>query len=216
MNKEILLNLKKDEMIDPNGRYKSWEHCYNIFNNNDEISKNILCLHLAFYLSSWGMYRGSSFLLQKDYLVHKPIVEILLNKKYDVLRGINAQDLKEDDNLELVFELKRKIIDAYSIQENCHKPTDTLITKILLGTLGCVPAYDRLLTDGLRNENITIFSFNKRSIKQLAQYYLDNQNEFENIQKDFNMTGIDYPQMKLIDMYFWKVGFEQSKNISNR
>ena len=26
------------------------------------------------YLSSWGMYRGSSFLLQKDYKIHKPII----------------------------------------------------------------------------------------------------------------------------------------------
>lgn len=53
-------DLKEDE----NGRYCSWEHCYSHFykalgNKNADI--DYLSLQLAFYLASWGMYRGSSF-----------------------------------------------------------------------------------------------------------------------------------------------------------
>lgn len=77
-----------DLKVDENGRYRSWEHCYSHFikaRGSQEIDYDYLSLQLAFYLASWGMYRGSSFLLQKDYKVHIPVVKELLNEKYDVL-----------------------------------------------------------------------------------------------------------------------------------
>ena len=54
---------------DQNGRYRSWEYCYSSFGEarTGTIDVDYLSLQLAFYLASWGMYRGSSFLLQKDY-----------------------------------------------------------------------------------------------------------------------------------------------------
>ena len=64
-----------------NHRYLSWEHCYQQFRlvrlerDKKEPDLDYLSLQLAFYLASWGMYRGSSFLLQRDYKVHIPIVK---------------------------------------------------------------------------------------------------------------------------------------------
>ena len=60
---------ENSENFVPNHRFKSWEHNYRIFceereKTNPDIDK--LSIHLSFYLASWGMYRGSSFLLQKD------------------------------------------------------------------------------------------------------------------------------------------------------
>jgi hypothetical protein len=37
---------------------------------------------MAFYLASWGMYRGSSFLLWKDYLIHQEVVDNIIAKKH--------------------------------------------------------------------------------------------------------------------------------------
>lgn len=52
----------------PNHRYSSLDYCYNYFLNtkylNEDMEKS--CLELAFYLDSWGMFRESSFLLQKS------------------------------------------------------------------------------------------------------------------------------------------------------
>lgn len=80
---------------DSHGRYLSWQHCYNAFilnrSNVDENTFDYLALHLAFYLASWGMYRGSSFLLQKDYKVHIPIVKIIMEKQYNP-QGICRRD----------------------------------------------------------------------------------------------------------------------------
>ena len=59
-----------------NHRYLSWEHCYEAFGNPNN-SIDYLALHLAFYLASWGMYRGSTELLQKDYKIHIPVVEYI-------------------------------------------------------------------------------------------------------------------------------------------
>ena len=76
---------------DKHHRYLSWEHCYDYF-GQDEVDPDKACLHMAFYLASWGMYRGSAFLLQKDYLIHKEVVSHLLTKRH--LRKINADNFR--------------------------------------------------------------------------------------------------------------------------
>ena len=65
-----------DARANENGRSLSWEHCFRVFRDARTAPSpdyDYLSLHLAFYLASWGMYRGSSFLLQKDYKVLRPL-----------------------------------------------------------------------------------------------------------------------------------------------
>lgn len=60
----------------PDERYASFDFCYNYFysfykeNKLSELAneKNLhaSCLQIGFYLASWGMMRGSSFLLEKS------------------------------------------------------------------------------------------------------------------------------------------------------
>lgn len=75
---------------DKNCRYKSWEHCYIFFKENseqilaDDKMLDLASLNLAFYLASWGMYRGSSNLLQKDYKIHAELIQTLLKKCTDL------------------------------------------------------------------------------------------------------------------------------------
>ena len=49
---------------------------------------NYITLNLYAYLASWGMLRNS-FLMQKDYLFSKPVVEILCKDKYSNLISFN-------------------------------------------------------------------------------------------------------------------------------
>ena len=89
-----------DARANENGRSRSWEHCYRVFRDartDPSPDYDYLSLHLAFYLASWGMYRGSSFLLQKDYKVLSPVVEEVLNPEYDCLFGIACADLRESE-----------------------------------------------------------------------------------------------------------------------
>jgi hypothetical protein len=64
---------------DPDSRYTSFDYCYNYFLTADDLTKDMekSCLSLGFYLASWGMFRGSSFLLQHSVSHLKPTIEYI-------------------------------------------------------------------------------------------------------------------------------------------
>jgi len=204
---------------DKNDRYKSWEHCYDFFTRNrkSDTKISLFSLHLFTYLASWGMLRGSAFLLQKDYLFHNEVVEELLKEKYDCLVGINPLYL-DNKKISLIFELRNGIREIYydktyylkGIPNSNTYPSDTLVTKILMGTLGCVPAYDRYFIDGMKQSNLPNRKFSLKSLKTLQKFYIDNKTEFDINQEHINkLSSIKYPIMKLIDMHFWQIGYER-------
>ena len=201
---------------DPNGRYRSWEYCYKCFHDARKIPNadiDYLSLQLAFYLASWGMYRGSSFLLQKDYKVHRIVVKEILKPKYDCLLGIKCKELK--DKFKLLAELYQFIEKHYGEVRNNVKgveiksnPSSVLITKVLMGTLGCVPAYDRYFIDGVKNKEVASGQFGEKSIKSLIEFYEKNASQLEAARKRLKACELSYPQMKLLDMGFWQIGLE--------
>lgn len=48
-----------------------------------------------------------------------------------------------------------------------NKLSFTLVTKILMGTLGCVPAYDCYFILGIKNQKVATGNYNIKSILQL-------------------------------------------------
>ncbi|WP_019153512.1 hypothetical protein [Robertmurraya massiliosenegalensis] len=214
---ETLYKYHELSIKDSNHRFKSWEHCYNFFSQNyhnlkDEKILDQASLHLAFYLASWGMLRGSSFLLQKDYKVHLHFLKkIVLNPSYfhyfDKSQPFDY-DYSADIN-NLINESKK----AY--QDNIHEingepsivnVTDTLASKILLGVYGNVPAYDRYFKEALSLFEIRT-QFNESSLQELIDFYNQNIEEFEKCKKLFSNDGVHYTPMKLLDMFFWQIGF---------
>lgn len=216
----------KELQKDKTGRYLSWEHCYSCFllaRKQDKQDVDYLSLQLGFYLASWGMYRGSSFLLQKDYKVHIPVVKEVLKKKYDSLAGIECAEYFKESNQKLLMGLYAKIEEIYKPYrqeikaDNKETISSTLITKILMGTLGCVPAYDRYFVSGIKSQKVTTGNFNIQSILKLAEFYVDNTDRFETVRKKVKVKGLPYPQMKMLDMGFWQIGYElDSKNIGKK
>lgn len=204
--------------VDEYGRFRSWEHNYKVFHDarkSDNPDYNYLSLHLSFYLASWGMYRGSSFLLQKDYRIHIPIIKEVLNHKYDILFGIECFQYKNKDTMNLLFELVDFIANYYDKirkevkeEEILQDVSETLVTKVLMGVLGCCPAYDRYFKDGLSRENIGIKRFNTKSILALVDFYESNYSKLEETRAKMCVEGLPYPQMKMLDMGFWKIGFD--------
>ena len=217
-----LINDYFNEMVkDKHGRYISWQHCYNAFskyrNVVDEQIIDYLSLHLAFYLASWGMYRGSSFLLQKDYKVHIPVVNIIQEHKYDVLYGISAQELCKRENLRLINDISCRIRACYAEEQPSYKrdtniATDTLVTKILLGTLGCVPAYDRYYVQSVRQNGISSGLYNSESVRKVAEFYCQNIEVFEELRHKLSKCGTNYPPMNLIDMCFWQDSYIKERS----
>ena len=208
-----------DARANENGRSRSWEHCYRVFRDARTAPSpdyDYLSLHLAFYLASWGMYRGSSFLLQKDYKVLVPIVEEVLKPEYDCLFGVACADLRNDDVWEQYTKLY-KCIDGYfdpirnevAGREVASPVSPVLITKILMGTLGCVPAYDRFFQDGVATYKVTTQEYSLDSVLRLVDFYEEHNDRLEEARRGMQSDDLIYPQMKLLDMGFWQIGFER-------
>ena len=60
------------------------------------------------------MYRGSSFLLQKDYKIHKNVIKEIMNKKYNALWGIKVNEYKKEENQLILEELVESIKKIYN------------------------------------------------------------------------------------------------------
>ena len=210
----------EDARADVNGRSRSWEHCYRVFRDartDPSPDCDYLSLHLAFYLASWGMYRGSSFLLQKDYKVLVPIVEKILKPEYDCLFGLACTDVRNSDVWEQLKTLSddiaahfRPIRVVVAGREVASPVSPVLITKILMGTLGCVPAYDRFFEEGAKYLGLEKKSYNEDSLLELADIYEEHNDRLEEARRGMRVGDLIYPQMKLLDMGLWQVGFEKS------
>ncbi len=212
--------LKKDQ----HHSYYSWEHCYSFFRTNYEELKRIpsnkemmdlACLHLGFYLASWGMLRGSSALLGKTYTVYGDTIAVLLKNEYEICWNPDGQ-IKNNNSNELIEKIK-------ALKAELKKPlkvvgtfnaSDTLISKILLGVTGCIPAYDDFFKTGLemvfRNPlPHGIKTLNDTSLRLLIDFYKEYQRDIDEIKIQTNNTKrYPYPIMKKIDMFFWEVGKE--------
>ena len=209
----------EDARANENGRSRSWEHCYRVFRDARTAPSpdyDYLSLHLAFYLASWGMYRGSCFILQKDYKVHTPIVEEILKPEYDCLFGLACADLRNNDVWEQYTKLYDKIAAYFRPIRNevagrvvGSQVSPVLITKILMGTLGCVPAYDRFFEEGARYLGLEKKTYHEKSLLELADIYEAHNDRLEEARHGMRTEDLIYPQMKLLDMGFWQVGFER-------
>lgn len=165
------------------------------------------------------MYRGSSFLLQKDYKVHIPVVVELLKTPYDCLFGLACSDLRNKDVQEKLSELDAYMTDYYGEIRKSVKETEvknrlstTLITKVLMGTFGCVPAYDKYFIDGIKAQKVSTGNYNLQSLLKLVVFYEKNSTRLEEARQDLKINDLPYPQMKLLDMGFWQIGFEKDTN----
>ena len=199
---------------DKNGRYHSYDHIRRAFLSlrNDNSQRDLLTLNLYAYLASWGMLRNS-FLMQKDYKFLTPIVNIICKAKYESLINYDPFSDVGINNARLIMELvkemrgyfigKKYFEEGNNELKTIDNVSDTLVTKILLGTLGCTVAYDTYVRKGLANHNLTQ-KVGVKSITELKNFAQANETGIrENLLKLNNL----YTPMKIIDMYFFEEGF---------
>jgi hypothetical protein len=82
-----------------------------------------------------------------------------------------------------------------------------------MGTLGCVPAYDRYFIDGVKDKRISTGNYNLNSILKLVDFYEENSQVLEKARRPMEVFGLPYPQMKMLDMGFWQIGFEKDQRL---
>jgi len=196
----------KNKGRQPNERYASFDFCYNYFYSfykenklselADEKNLQTSCLQIGFYLASWGMMRGSSFLLEKSVKNFSNLI-ITISKMNPKLWEIDVP-YYNDGKISLLLKCKQQIIDALGKENN---PSDTLVTKIMLGVFANIPAFDQYFRKSLK-----VHSVNKKSLLKIKEFYLENKDDFDSFKIhsfDFltsKETSNIYTKAKLIDM----------------
>ncbi len=227
MTKEISnINIKSniDQFLNGQGknkgrgpleRYASFDYCFNYFQTyreNGSIAElcssehmQTSCLHLAFYLASWGMFRGSSFLLERSVRHFEETVELIA--KFDNRIWSIDVDKYTDENVGILLDFKKQLI--LTLGEK-NRPSDTLVTKIMLGVFGNTPAFD-----GFFGAAFGIWTLGKRSQRRIKGFYDQNRVEIDSYKiPTFGFdTGVEtkrlYTRAKIIDM----IGFTEGQNL---
>lgn len=197
-------------------RYKSFDFCYSHFyfskfHNQVDIEKS--CYVLWSYLASWGMLRGSSFLLNKNPAYLSDLVDFIYKQDMSVWK-IDIDNYNEN-NIKTILEIYKEIKNKILLNEKIAHTT--LITKIMLGVFGIIPAYDRYFCETFKSLSECGFtSVNEKSLTIIHQFYQDNKETIDDFsQKTFifdfnnNKTNLKYTKAKIIDMYGFTKSFKK-------
>lgn len=217
-------------------RYASFDYCYNHFykmDNIEDLEKS--CAILWSYLSSWGMIRGTTTLLQQNYYYLKDMINYIafcgeknpgywdIDFPYDNEKSIKTLiTMYNDIEVKLAFTAQRN-----SGKQNTN-PSNTLVTKTMLGVFGVVPAFDDYVSKffnylvpkrqgktAIKNEGVnekTCEVLNRiGGLKGFTIPKLDNllkRSEFDTLSFDSRGSNRKYTRAKLVDMYCFIVGQE--------
>lgn len=203
--------------IGPCERYASFDYCFNYFQSFRESGEvealanagnlQTSCLQLGFYLASWGMLRGSSFLLDKSVRLFASLIAEI-SKACPALweLDVNSYDAA---NIEMILDFKKVIINALGKENN---PSDILVTKIMLGVFGNVPAFDSYFKEGFG-----VSTFGRSALQRVGDFYHANAELIEKNRiptLDFDTgkpTGRLYTRAKVVDMIFFIEGSKRNR-----
>lgn len=204
---QFLEGKDKNKGRHPEERYASFDYCYNYFYSfyqenripelADESNIQTSCFQIAFFLASWGMFRGSSFLIEKSLKHYEELVRTI-SKMDPKLWEIDVDNYNKN-NIELLMNCREEIIRA--LGEDNAKTWDTLVTKIMLGVFANVPAFDTYFC-----KNMGVTKFNEENLMKIRVFYEKNKEIFDKSKiytydfLDPNKKVFRYTKAKLVDM----------------
>lgn len=195
-------------------RYASFDFCYNYFQSFEDKGQlsrkgniQMSCLQLGFYLASWGMFRMSGYLgSSKSIKFFEETIFLISRSDNDIIWNIDVNNY-DNENMENLIEWYYKLENVLSHQEMGRKslPTKTLVTKVMLGIFGCVPALDSNFINGMNIYG----KFNKNILRRIFEFYSNNEtviNKYSSKIKTLDFypgknSTLRYPKAKIIDMY---------------
>lgn len=205
----------------PNERLLSWDHCHKYFHalppEPTEVQTDQMALHLAFYLASYGMYRGSTMLLKKDYRFLIPVVKKLLEAQFRCEPSLlSVADATTPERARLAWKqvqtLEAQLRDMGIGQKDLH----TLSTKILLGTWVTVPAFDSAFKKALKRTKLGSATFSESNFFRVFTKLHKKAGVFQRQVNRFHDAGWShYPAIRVIDALLWQIGGKQTKKTRN-
>jgi hypothetical protein len=76
-------------------------------------------------------------------------------------------DSYTSENIKRLLDCKKIIVASLG---NKNNPSDTLVTKIMLGMFGNTPAFDTYFKKGMKKEEINVNTFNEKSLEKVRKF----------------------------------------------
>lgn len=184
-----------------NSRFEAWDICNDEFGKvikgNNAPNKYNLALHLYAFLASYGMVCRGCQLLQHNYRYLIPVVEVLIDKKYAPLYNIDifSSSFNSSAYIALVLELKKDLTTALGF----NNVTSTLISKIMLGALGCVVGYDVNVIKTLRKKCNCTARLSAKGLSDLLALAKSYKSDIINAKNSYHA----YSDMRILDSVLW-------------
>lgn len=174
----------ESEVAPTRRRERSWDFCFNYFQSADRPTESmeLSCLHLGYYLASWGMLRGSSFLFRETNLGHYQRVIEVIEYHRPSMSGVDVSTYRDEGTLDAInaawCDLRQALLPdgGQSI---------TLVSKVMMGVWGCLPSFDSyfvqtfLSLSDTKAERSAFRRASSMSLLLLADLYTEHADEIE-------------------------------------
>lgn len=201
-------------------RPQSWDFCYEHFlDMNRAISdREASCMQLGYYLASWGMLRGGSYLFKKTNARHYLNVISVAEEYENEVRQVTPDQFSSHHVQDLLVSLYNDLA-AQLLPEGGRGIT--LVTKTIMGIWGVFPSLDRYFMNTFNGfaksaGQRRLFSrFTTNTIEFLGEFYETHRDELDGLAGEYRTVNFQtgqasehkYPVAKIIDIYGFNAAF---------
>jgi hypothetical protein len=214
------LSISPGRGLNTTGRARSWDYCFNYFQAHPQPTRDmeLSCLQLGYYLASWGMLRGSSYLFAKTNSRHYITAIDVIEQHSGALADIDASDYANEAARNNILAAYEDLRQALLPEGGTHL---TLVSKVMMGVWGVIPSFDTYFLRGIRQladtrqERSAFGSVSHKSLTLLGDFYDQHRPEIDLLARQH--TTLDFatgavttrptPLAKVIDMYGFQKGY---------
>lgn len=195
-------------------RVLSWDFCFEHFADLKRVrgDRQASCMQLGYYLASWGMLRGSSYLFKNTNARHYLQALDVIERYTPEMGGLTPAHFGEQRTQELLVSVYHEL-GAALLPDGGRRIT--LVTKTMMGVWGVFPSLDSyfMQTFGAIAKPAgkrTVFSqFGVDTVELIGEFYDTHQGEIDRLATayqtvDFESglpSGRSLPAAKIIDIY---------------
>lgn len=206
-------------MMNGADRANSWDFCYEHFRDTNRVQSDLQasCMQLGYYLASWGMLRGSTYLFQSTNARHYLGALKVIADHDQEMRTVTPAQYGDADVQKLLVNVYSELRKELLPKKATHL---TLITKTMMGVWGVAPSFDTFFMRTFRGlaesraERGAMRRFGVDTVEILGTFYAAHHGEIEALAARYSTvdfatgthTGRSIPAAKVIDIF----GFNRS------
>lgn len=206
-----------------NARALSWDFCFNYFSDLERVKKDreASCMQLGYYLASWGMLRGSTYLFKNTNARHYLQVLDVIERYTPEMHHLHPSTFGEQSSQDL-------LVATYKELESALLPKGrrgiTLVTKVMMGVWGVFPSLDSYFMQTFkpiaesRGKRAGFTRFGVNTVELIGEFYSEHQKEIDRLATTYQTvdftsgrhTERSIPAAKIIDIYGFGTSYYRS------